>query len=50
MDLARCWWLIPIIVATWEAEIERIEVRGQPRQIVHMPLSPKYPEQNGLEV
>jgi hypothetical protein len=28
---ARCWWLTPVIVATWEAEIKRI---NQPRQIV----------------
>jgi hypothetical protein len=25
---------VPIILATWEAEIRRIMVRGQPRQIV----------------
>jgi hypothetical protein len=28
------WWLMPIILATCEAEIRRIVVRGQPRQIV----------------
>jgi hypothetical protein len=33
--LARCWWLTPVITATWETEIRRIEVRGQTRQIVH---------------
>jgi hypothetical protein len=27
-------WLMPIILATWEAEIRRIEVPSQPRQIV----------------
>jgi hypothetical protein len=27
-------WLTPIIVASWEAEIRRIVVRSQPRQIV----------------
>jgi hypothetical protein len=26
------WWLSPIILATWEEEIERITVPGQPRQ------------------
>jgi hypothetical protein len=25
---------MPVILATWEAEIQRIVVRGQPRQIV----------------
>jgi hypothetical protein len=24
--LARCWWLTPVILATWEAEIGRITV------------------------
>jgi hypothetical protein len=24
------WWLMPIILATWEAEIQRITVLGQP--------------------
>jgi hypothetical protein len=30
---ARRQWLTPVILATWEAEIRRIMVRGQPRQI-----------------
>jgi hypothetical protein len=34
-------WLILAILATWEAEIGRIEVPGQPRQIVHKTSSPK---------
>jgi hypothetical protein len=25
--LARCWWLMPIILATWEAKIGRITVQ-----------------------
>jgi hypothetical protein len=31
---AGCHWLIPIIVAIWEAKIRRIMVGGQPGQIV----------------
>jgi hypothetical protein len=27
-------WLIPVILATWEAKIERIEVQSQAGQIV----------------
>jgi hypothetical protein len=38
---------MPVILAFWEAEIERIKVPGQPRQIVHETPSPKQPEQNG---
>jgi hypothetical protein len=30
----RCWWFTPVTTATQEAEIKRIVVRSQPRQIV----------------
>jgi hypothetical protein len=39
--LTRCWWLIPVILATREAEIRRMAVQSQPRQIVHKTLSQK---------
>jgi hypothetical protein len=37
----RPWWLTPVIPATQEAEIRRIMVRSQPRQIVQEPLPQK---------
>jgi hypothetical protein len=40
--------LLLIILATWEAEIGRIVVQSQPRQIVWEILSRKYPTQKGL--
>jgi hypothetical protein len=46
----QAWWLTLVTLATWEAEIRRISVQGQTRQIVYKTPSPKYPEQNGLEV
>jgi hypothetical protein len=33
-DLARCQRLMPVILAPWEAEIRRIELKASPRQIV----------------
>jgi hypothetical protein len=41
--LSRVLVLTPIILATQEAEIRRITVQNQPRQIVHETLSPKHP-------
>jgi hypothetical protein len=35
------WWLIPVILGTWEAKIGRIVVPGQPGQIVSKTPSPK---------
>jgi hypothetical protein len=34
-------WLTPVILATWEIEIRRILVRGQPGQTVQLTPSPK---------
>jgi hypothetical protein len=33
-NIARCWWLMPIILATQEAEIRRIIVQSQQGQLV----------------
>jgi hypothetical protein len=38
---ARGWWLTLVILATQEAEIRRITVRRQPREIVHETLISK---------
>jgi hypothetical protein len=46
---AGCCWLTPIILTTWEADIRRIVVQDQLRQIVCKAPSLKHPEQNGLE-
>jgi hypothetical protein len=35
------WWLTPVILATWEAEISKIVVWGQPRQ--KFPKTPSQP-------
>jgi hypothetical protein len=34
LTTAECWWLMPIILATQEAESWRSVVQSQPRQIV----------------
>jgi hypothetical protein len=42
--LGGCQWLTSVILATQEAEIRRIEVQSQPRQIVlEDPISKKKP-------
>jgi hypothetical protein len=42
-----CQWLMPVILATQEAEIRRVVVRSPPRQIVQETLSQKNPLQKG---
>jgi hypothetical protein len=39
----ECWvrWLTPVIPVTQEAEIRRLEVQSQPRQIIQESLSRK---------
>jgi hypothetical protein len=44
----RSQCLTSIILPTWEAEIGRIVVGGQPGQIVCENPSPKQPDQNGV--
>jgi hypothetical protein len=31
MPRTGCWWFMPVILVTWEAEIGRMGVPGQPR-------------------
>jgi hypothetical protein len=38
-DLARGWWLMSVILAIQEAEIRKIMVQSQHRQILHETLS-----------
>jgi hypothetical protein len=37
---------MPVILATWEAEIRRVVIGSQSRQIVQETLSQKYPTHN----
>jgi hypothetical protein len=45
---SQAWWLLPVIRATQEAEIRRIVVWSQPRQIVLETLSQKTFHKKGL--
>jgi hypothetical protein len=42
-SVSQALWLMPVIPATQEADIRRIAVQSQPRQIVHKTLSQKKP-------
>jgi hypothetical protein len=44
--IAGHWWLTPVILATQETEIRRIEIRSQPKLIVWETLSQKKPFTN----
>jgi hypothetical protein len=41
-------WLTPVILPTQEAEIRRVEVRGQPGQIIHETVFEKTHHKKGL--
>jgi hypothetical protein len=43
-----CRWVTPVILTTQEAEIKRIVVRSQSRQIAHETLSRKTLHKKGL--
>jgi hypothetical protein len=51
INTVRHQWLMLIIPATWEAEIRRILVQGQPMQMVYKTPPPSNNQsKNGLEV
>jgi hypothetical protein len=44
---AQYQWLMPVILSIQEAEIRRITVQSQPRQMALEIVSQKYSDQNG---
>jgi hypothetical protein len=45
---ARCWWLMPVILATQEAEIRMITVGSQSGQIIlRKPISKNFSQKKG---
>jgi hypothetical protein len=47
-QVAGCWWLTPVILATQGAEIRRVVVQSQPEKIVCETLSQKTLHGKGL--
>jgi hypothetical protein len=47
---ARCQWPMPVILATWEAEIRRIVVQGQHRQGIHQTPSQPITGHSGMHL
>jgi hypothetical protein len=41
--LVWCHWLLPIILATQEADVRKIAFQSQPRQLVYKTLAQKTP-------
>jgi hypothetical protein len=42
------WWLKPVILAAWKAEIGRITIRGQSKQKVYMTPSQQMAKHSGV--
>jgi hypothetical protein len=48
--LSWVWWLKPVILATWEAEVRRIKVQSKPRQKILKTLSQPIAEHGGAHL